>query len=167
MCYARRQRSSWARIKLSKKLYSISKVALAHSIVFQSYFFLASFTFLSSQCVLTRFLTHLYTSRSLSRSRLVSCYFEILLFNFQGSMLVSESLLFRDARLVYHTLFRLSTLFLKFFCFFSSFFQNWQNDESAPAFCPSFSGFCHPFLPFSSCFLRFFKQTVLQRLSFS
>ena len=44
MCYARRQRSSWARIKLSKNLYHI---AFRLYNLLSSYSFLASFTLLS------------------------------------------------------------------------------------------------------------------------
>ena len=44
MCYARRQRSSWARIKLSKILYRLRLSAVT---TFSSYSFLASFTLLS------------------------------------------------------------------------------------------------------------------------
>ena len=44
MCYARRQRSSWARIKLSKNLYH---TRLSAFIIFSSYSFLASLTLLS------------------------------------------------------------------------------------------------------------------------
>ena len=56
MCYARRQRSSWARIKLSVKIVYLSTFVPKH--LFQSYFVLASkfyFVWVFKVC-LTRFL---------------------------------------------------------------------------------------------------------------
>ena len=77
--------------------------------------FLASLTFSSynSMCFLTRFLTHLLFSQKF--------VFEILLFNFQGSM--PARLFLATALLLYHTLFRLSTPFFHFFEVFSVFFR--------------------------------------------
>ena len=58
MCYARRQRSSWARIKLSDVLY-IMRFALN---IFCQSFFLASFLLFEFQSILTRFFVWLCQS---------------------------------------------------------------------------------------------------------
>ena len=73
MCYARRQRSSWARIKLSKKsLFHVRTFAPTKN-TFSELFFLSFFLlfWVINSCVLTRFL-HTFCSCS-----------KFLLFNFQ------------------------------------------------------------------------------------
>ena len=128
---------------------------------------LASFTFLSSQCVLTRFLTHLYTSRSLSRSRFCFVFFRNSVVQFSRIHARPGQFPFRDARLVYHTLFFLSSLFFKFFQFFLRFLKNWQLDEKPPFFPPPFSGFCHPFCLFCPSQSLLLPESRAERLSFS
>ena len=79
MCYARRQRSSWARIKLSKILYRLRLSAVT---TFSSYSFLASFTLLSIYNSFWRDLVF----------RTSQCFVQsLLLFNFQWPFAVPLS----------------------------------------------------------------------------
>ena len=105
MCYARRQRSSWARIKLSKNLYH---TRLSAFIIFSSYSFLASFTLLSIYNSSWRDLVF----------RTSQCFVQsLLLFNFQWPF-ASLFPLGRDSlSIIPH-----STPFVKSFFWFSSTF---------------------------------------------
>ena len=75
MCYARRQRSSWARIKLSKKLYfhRLAPVQIFRAVFLLFYFLSILFWVCSFLKEFTRFLSHFL------------CFvLSLLLFNFQG-----------------------------------------------------------------------------------
>ena len=110
MCYARRQRSSWARIKLSKSWYQNDRGSPPS---IQSCFrvlLLASFTFVWV-------VFSLEFPRSVSSCSLCT---SLLLFNFQRS----SAARFRAATLIfYHFPQGLSSTFLKFFQLFWSFFK--------------------------------------------
>ena len=75
MCYARRQRSSWARIKLSKKLYfhRLAPVQIFRAVFLLFYFLSILFWVCSFLKEFSRFLSHFL------------CFvLSLLLFNFQG-----------------------------------------------------------------------------------
>ena len=97
MCYARRQRLSWARIKLSK--YDISRLPLV--------------TIIPSLSALLTLLELFFKFKRIFGV----FYFSSLLFNFQGASL---STFWRTALLLYQNRFPLSSTFLKFFQIFWS-----------------------------------------------
>ena len=106
MCYARRQRSSWARIKLSKSFYLISGLPELKS--YFELFILASFTLLS-----------IYNSIdeiSIFALTILLCTY-LLLFNFQWPM---PSL--RDSlSILPHSFALVNTFFESFLSFFNFF----------------------------------------------
>ena len=108
MCYARRQRSSWARIKLSKILYHFT---FRCNNLFSS--FCSSFTFCLSS-ISSQFELFEYTSHFCVCFVLLS-----LLFNFQWPFSSSARLSRGDFSIISHCLPFVNT-FLKLF---SSFFQ--------------------------------------------
>ena len=137
MCYARRQRSSWARIKLSKNLYHIS-ASLSYNL--SSYFILASFTLLSiynsfdeiCTCFFALYLS-LVVQFSMTVCRLlrddfviisqpfliVNTFFESFL-SFFNFFLFDFRALHASAWLFYHFSAILSSTFFNFFYFFIS-----------------------------------------------
>ena len=100
MCYARRQRSSWARIKLSKN-YIISEVPFSYN-HFRAIFILASFTLLS---IYNSYWRDLYFALRNALYNLFCC------------SIFNDRLLpfFATAWLLYHIAFALSSTFLIFF----------------------------------------------------
>ena len=162
MCYARRQRSSWARIKLSNKLY-IFILSDDETFLFEP--FLALLTFLSMSL---RFTEALFFSKKFEISHLLVCLY---LFSCCSIVNDQSSLAFAE-RLDYYTTFSLTcqVLFQKFFkklfsrlassifggCL-SSFYPLDHSLDIIPPFLPFvkvffnkihhnfLSVFCHPF----------------------
>ena len=151
MCYARRQRSSWARIKLSKNFYLIWQLSLSVKIFFRAILILSFFYLLSIYNSLTRFAL-----------RFFALYFSLVV---QFSMTVC--CLSRTAWLLYHILFRLSSTFLNFFQLFFKFFSvplalN-LGFPSKNVILPQDS---LPILPLLSPFVKTFWKKIRQRLIF-
>ena len=113
MCYARRQRSSWARIKLSKSLYQNNEVSLVDLILLSS--LALSFFYFCFWVV--------FSFKELFEIRFAHTYMlctSLLLFNFQRSVRLSAQPRFRATLLLYHFQSDLSIPFSKLF---SSFFH--------------------------------------------
>ena len=113
MCYARRQRSSWARIKLSKILYHFT---FRCNNLFSS--FCSSFTFclssISSQFELFEYTSHFFV---------FALYFSLCCSIFNDRSRLPQG--FLAATLVlYHTVFHLSIPFWNFFQVFFNFFSS-------------------------------------------
>ena len=107
MCYARRQRSSWARIKLSKSLY---QNILSDDSILLSSLALSFFTFVWV----------VFSFKELFEIRFAHTYMlctSLLLFNFQGSFAAACA----ATLLLYHFFPRLSIPFLKVFSTFFKF----------------------------------------------
>ena len=146
MCYARRQRSSWARIKLSSKLYlNLSVKTLVSRAC------LALYTLLSMSQIRDRFeISFLQRNFEILNHKLC-LYFNLLLFNCQWSARISPLFTPRFARLDYYTtsLSVCQEVFEKFFKFFSKTFST--------AFQPERK--CLSIIPHSLAFVkRFFKS---------
>ena len=112
MCYARRQRSSWARIKLSKSLYQNTDLSVIQSFCFRV-LLLASFTF----CWVV------FSSVRISeiRFKLFALYFSLVV---QFSKIISVSRSRVPTFLLYHISSALSIPFLKSFLgFFKKFWS--------------------------------------------
>ena len=114
-------------------------------------------------CFLTRFRLH---TPVCSTTNFLHVSFEILLFNFQGSMPVLRPSA-AAALLVYHVSFRLSRGFSKFFSFFSNFFLPAPNTQKAPchtrkcsAIIPPKNAFVKRFSKVFSDFFVFFKKSI-------
>ena len=112
MCYARRQRSSWARIKLSKSLYQNTDLSVIQSLCFRV-LLLASFTF----CWVV------FSSVRISeiRFKLFALYFSLVV---QFSKIISVSRSRVPTFLLYHISSALSIPFLKSFRDFLRFFAS-------------------------------------------
>ena len=100
MCYARRQRSSWARIKLSKNLYHISSFHLSYNLFYFELFYLSFFYFCWVYITLRRDLHLLF---------LLCTY--LLLFNFQWPFVAFS----RGDFVIIPQCFRIVNTFLKSF----------------------------------------------------
>ena len=110
MCYARRQRSSWARIKLSNKLYqfTLPSVLIIRAIYLSFFYFL-------ELCSLWFFFDRFFFALAF-----FALYFLLLLFNCQVSILLTK---FSWACPLYHFSFILSIGFWNFFQNFFDIFQ--------------------------------------------
>ena len=107
-------------------------------------------------CFLTRFRLHTPVCFS---TNFLHVSFEILLFNFQGSMPVLRSSA-ATALLVYHVSFRLSRGFLKFFSFFSNFFLLAPNTQKTSCHTRK----CSAIIPPKDAFVKvFFEKSQVLR----
>ena len=113
MCYARRQRLSWARIKLSKKLFHWYLVPVNYflELIFcSSYFSFRVFINVLKHWFYSLEFTSILRSWKFFPLALLS---RLSLFNFQGPVAMLPSR--RTALTVYHFFFVLSSLFYTFF----------------------------------------------------
>ena len=111
MCYARRQRSSWARIKLSKSLYQNTDPKIRDPIFLLSSFALSIFYFCLSS-ILVRIVRDPFAHTFICFVLLSCCSI------FKDHLASAIAATFK----VYHIPHRLSIPFLKLFSSFSSFF---------------------------------------------
>ena len=156
MCYARRQRSSWARIKLSSKLYlNLSVKTLFVELV---WLFILCWVCLKSVIDL-RFL---FQRNFEILNHKLCLYFNLLLFNCQWSARTFRSLQSRFARLDYYTtsLTVCQEVFEKFFEFFQELFSTAFQPERK---CPSIISHPLAFVKrFFKSFFNFFRVSFLR-----
>ena len=162
MCYARRQRSSWARIKLSSKLYLNLPVKTLVSRAC-----LALYTLLSMSRIRDRF-EILFSKKFRDSFASSFClYFNLLLFNCQWSARTLGSLYSvpRFAQPDYYiTSFSVCQgVFQKFFEFFSkSFLTTFQPERKCPSIISHPLAFVKRFF---KSFFNFFRDFFRGRLS--